>query len=168
MDTDSRALALAEAGAQAAAEIVRGQYETAAAKLDSPIERLLMAAFLQPSLASEYMTQLEVIVPTSGLLAHVQPPPIRGFWVWPQITVGAYRVDFIVASTLYGRTEMVIVECDGHDFHERTKQQAQRDKARDRFLASLGYRVLRFTGSEIYRDPEAVAWEIISILADVT
>ena len=47
------------------------------------------------------------------------------------------------------------VECDGHDFHEKTKEQAARDKKRDRDLQALGYRVLRFSGSEIYRDVNA-------------
>jgi hypothetical protein len=28
--------------------------------------------------------------------------------------------------------DQIIVECDGHDFHERTKQQASRDKAHGR------------------------------------
>ncbi len=44
-----------------------------------------------------------------------------------------------------------VIECDGHDFHERTKEQAQRDKKRDRELQAAGYKVFRFTGSEIWR-----------------
>jgi very-short-patch-repair endonuclease len=56
------------------------------------------------------------------------------------------------------------VECDGHDFHERTKEQAQRDKSRDRYLQANGWRVLRFTGSEIHRTPEKCADEIASII----
>jgi hypothetical protein len=46
-----------------------------------------------------------------------------------------------------------VIECDGHDYHERTKEQAAHDRARDREMQRLGYLVLRFTGSEIWRDP---------------
>lgn len=32
----------------------------------------------------------------------------------------------------------VVVECDGHEFHERTKAQAARDRERDRGLQGIG------------------------------
>lgn len=86
-----------------------------------------------------------------------------------QENVLEYRVDFLFTiknGNLYRR---LVVECDGHDFHDRTKEQAKRDKSRDRNLVSNGYTVLRFTGSEIYRAPEQCAEEIgnvLSMLAD--
>lgn len=43
------------------------------------------------------------------------------------------------------------IYCDGHDFHERTKEQAARDRSIDRKLQQIGWHVFRFTGSEIYR-----------------
>ena len=43
------------------------------------------------------------------------------------------------------------IECDGHDFHEKTKEQAQRDKEKDRILQANGWLIARFTGSEIYK-----------------
>jgi len=52
------------------------------------------------------------------------------------------------------------IELDGHEFHERTKEQAQRDRERDRNLAAIGYQVLRYTGSEIYKD----SYELIAKL----
>ena len=33
------------------------------------------------------------------------------------------------------------MECDGHDFHERTKEQASSDKKRDRSLQAAGFLV---------------------------
>jgi hypothetical protein len=47
----------------------------------------------------------------------------------------------------------LIVECDGHDFHERTKEQAANDRSRDRAAMLAGFEVFRFTGSELWRDP---------------
>lgn len=82
--------------------------------------------------------------------------------VQTQAEIDTYRVDFLVEyrdqpiSETFSR---VVVECDGHDYHERTKQQAKRDKSRDRRLSALGYTVVRFTGSEIWADPFACAKE---------
>jgi hypothetical protein len=44
------------------------------------------------------------------------------------------------------------IYADGHDYHEKTRAQARRDRSIDRRLQSLGYVVYRFTGSEIHRD----------------
>jgi very-short-patch-repair endonuclease len=80
----------------------------------------------------------------------------------PQCAIDDYRVDFLIVTRRgsTGAVEEFVVECDGHDFHERTKEQAERDKGRDRKLQSLGLPVFRFTGSEIFRDPIRKAAEI--------
>jgi very-short-patch-repair endonuclease len=80
-----------------------------------------------------------------------------------QHVVGDYRIDFFLTGydlLLDGPSgdgvqavSSVFVECDGHDFHERTKEQAKRDRKRDRELQKLGIKVFRFTGSEIFADP---------------
>jgi very-short-patch-repair endonuclease len=82
-----------------------------------------------------------------------------------------YRADFLVTLEDWnwelGRHEQLVkiaVEVDGHDFHEKTKQQAQYDKFRDRAMVAEGYKVLRFTGSEVYRDSEDVVTEIEDLL----
>jgi very-short-patch-repair endonuclease len=93
----------------------------------------------------------------------------------PQVTIGEFRVDFVIyvfCGPIYyrwnengengdGELEQVkrephwrklVVECDGHEFHERTKEQAAADKSRDRVLVMQGYDVFRFTGSELWND----------------
>lgn len=72
----------------------------------------------------------------------------------PQFKIGKYRVDFCVLFPACRPSDNfhLVVECDGHDFHERTKEQAQRDKSRDRAIQAAGYQVLRFTGSEIWNN----------------
>ena len=57
-------------------------------------------------------------------------------------------VDFLITC---GRVRLA-VECDGHDFHDRTKERASRDRARDRRLQAAGITVFRFTGSDIHWD----------------
>jgi very-short-patch-repair endonuclease len=90
----------------------------------------------------------------------------------PQHQVHKYRADFVVQRAFWDslagreiRTPEIVVECDGHDYHERTSEQAQHDKSRDRALASLGYTVVRFTGSEIFNRAAECAWEISELLA---
>lgn len=101
----------------------------------------------------------------------------------PQATIGDHRVDFLLS---YYGTKLVqkeklgagsgnnwqeiqvdkkmVVECDGHEFHEKTKDQAQRDKERDRILQSAGYHVFHYTGSELYADAFRGASQIIQFL----
>ncbi len=79
----------------------------------------------------------------------------------PQYPVGRYHVDFAVfVENFHGDILRIAVECDGHDFHEKTKAQAARDKKRDRFLQTEGWRVLRFTGSEIFNRSAECACEV--------
>lgn len=84
-----------------------------------------------------------------------------GYLITPQLQVDQYRVDVAIERVDGQRREpFLVIELDGHDFHERTKEQAQRDKSRDRKLQALGWKVLRFTGSEVYRDPAACCLEV--------
>jgi hypothetical protein len=73
-----------------------------------------------------------------------------------------HRADFLLRiwdkNDLSNKVEIVI-ECDGHDFHEKTKEQARKDRSRDRSLQDIGYFVLRFTGSEIFEDAEKCVTE---------
>lgn len=84
----------------------------------------------------------------------------QGFYVWPQMGVRNYRADFGVLFNVQTGVYRLAVECDGHEFHEKTKEQAQRDKARDREFLEEGWPVMRFTGSEIHRDPMKCADQV--------
>jgi very-short-patch-repair endonuclease len=74
-----------------------------------------------------------------------------------QEKVGPYRADIFIAAP-NGRT--LAIECDGAKFHAETREQVDRDKRRDRYFATHGISVMRFTGSEISRCPEACATEV--------
>jgi hypothetical protein len=58
----------------------------------------------------------------------------------------------------------IIVECDGFAFHN-SKSAFDNDRARDRQLQLYGYRVIRFSGSQINRDPSKISSEIFDLLA---
>lgn len=57
----------------------------------------------------------------------------------------------------------VVVECDGHEFHQKTKAQVAKDRARDRYFVERGYIVIRYTGSEIRRNARLCAEQAIAI-----
>jgi len=86
----------------------------------------------------------------------------------PQFQCGDYRIDFRVTHHENGlNPTCVLIECDGHDYHERTKEQAAADRSRDRALTTAGWKLLRFTGSEIWRDPIKCAEETLQLLTVV-
>lgn len=87
----------------------------------------------------------------------------------PQKQIGKYRVDFEIIHKPFSSKDAepshkIIVECDGHEFHEKTKQQASRDKERDRFLTMEGYTVLRYSGSDIVHHPSRIVSDIDAII----
>lgn len=86
------------------------------------------------------------------------------FFISPQAPIAGFRVDFLMWFILGKSVAGVAVECDGHAFHEKTKQQASRDKARDRAILAAGYPTVRFSGSDIHSSAKSCADEVQSIL----
>ena len=71
-----------------------------------------------------------------------------------------YYLDFaFIADEVEGMISVknpnykLAIECDGHDFHERTKEQVAHDNEREYDLKMQGFDVLRFSGSQIYNHP---------------
>lgn len=95
-----------------------------------------------------------------GWMAH-EKSDVGKYRVTPQLEVGRRRIDIAVEYASYdGVYIQLAVECDGHEFHNATFEQAQSDRARDRELLGYGWTTIRFTGSEIVRNPAAAADEV--------
>lgn len=83
-----------------------------------------------------------------------------------------YRVDFYLQCENWDKDKHlpgnlggdVIIECDGHDFHEKTKEQVIRGNKRDYDLKMEGYEIIHFSGSEIYNEPKECAMKAIDYL----
>lgn len=132
------------------------------AGMESPIEDLFWTSF-NALCAAHYLE----VNPDPEFGVKGEPVPGYGVYVTPQAKIGKYRVDFLVQQNGIGPDEHlrpVIVELDGHDFHDKSKQQRSYEKARDRALIKAGYRVLHYTGSDIFADPFAVAHEVLVML----
>lgn len=57
----------------------------------------------------------------------------------------------------------IIVECDGFQYHSDKKSFTQ-DRIRDRVLQKQGFQVLRYSGSEIYKNPIGVSGNLLDHL----
>jgi very-short-patch-repair endonuclease len=86
------------------------------------------------------------------------------FLVMAQYNWRNYRIDFAVKRT-EAPGKFIFVECDGHDFHERTKEQAERDRSKDREIQQAGIAIFRFTGREIYRDVAQCVGQVLDFTA---
>lgn len=78
-----------------------------------------------------------------------------------------FRVDFLFQVLLKDDYCMkFVIECDGHEFHEKTKEQVRKDKQRERYLMSDNHTLIRFAGSEVYKDPYRCAEEVEDIIGE--
>lgn len=87
--------------------------------------------------------------------------------IFTQVQIGQYRADFALVRMFQGPEVAddyldgpLIVECDGAAFHDATADQLRRDRRRDRVFARDGYTTMRFTGSELFKDPVGCAVEV--------
>ncbi len=72
--------------------------------------------------------------------------------------IAGYVVDFLILGT------PIVLECDGWEFHAKTRAQQEADAARDAHLAELGYISVRFTYHQIVRQPARQARRIAGVI----
>lgn len=99
------------------------------------------------------------------------PDEYLGFHVIPQydfnIDGKTYYVDFLIIFENIkepNKSYTLIVECDGHEFHEKTKEQVKRDNERSYDLKKHGEDILRFSGSQINNDPIKCANDVFDYI----
>lgn len=133
--------------------------------VSSPIEALFLSAIhsLVKKTSETWFEEVAFLRPSNRHSFDARSAPEDTLIIDSQVKIlpdqPKWPVDFTV--TPGGCATKIVVECDGHDFHERTKQQASRDRSRDRQLQTAGFTIFRFTGSELYRDPIACALEVL-------
>lgn len=142
----------------------------------SEIERMLLAHLSVMDVPAFFNWRRNYPYPRLALCLGAYSPEMQlradeeffGLYAQQPMLDGKYRADFLlVAKYEYSeKRSLIVIECDGHDFHERTKEQAARDRQRDRDMTAAGYKVFRFTGSEIWRDAGGCAAEVASFLTN--
>jgi very-short-patch-repair endonuclease len=75
----------------------------------------------------------------------------------PQVEIGPYWVDFALLD------QKVAIEIDGHEYH-KTREQRTYDAQRQRHLEKLGWRVIRFTGTEIQWNAKHCVEDVLVLL----
>ncbi|WP_339161742.1 DUF559 domain-containing protein [Siminovitchia sp. FSL W7-1587] len=136
----------------------KNAYLAGALKCDSPIEQLLLVRIMHWIDSS--ITQYQ----------HYDPNLVMIYDAQREVAACGkkYRIDIYVEVVFKGEEYRFAIECDGHDFHEKTKEQAARDKRRERDLQSAGIHVIRFTGSEIWADAYEKSVEAMKIIEVVS
>lgn len=103
--------------------------------------------------------------------------PCQTIGLMPQRQVGKYFVDFAVSILDHFVNELprhpfellekindlvphYAIEIDGFEWHDKTREQAEADKKRERYIQSQGYIVLRFAAREVIRDPDSCVNEV--------
>lgn len=134
---------------------------------ESPIERRFVMAIAR----SGFISGIAAGSPGCATIAHETGPilyleaqrPIRD----PAEDGEEFRLDFCLTafSSLGAPCVNIGVEIDGHDFHEKTKEQVARDKRRDRAILTSGSvdAVMRFSGSEVHADARGCFAEVVSL-----
>ena len=118
--------------------------------LQSPLERQLFLSLLKSYIRFEIQYPLNWYGETISIEGKSYGDKNNNFK--EVLTV----VDFFIEK----RQAKLCVYTDGHTYHERTEEQAQRDRNIDRKLQEFGFTVLRYTGKDVKENPEKIIYEI--------
>jgi very-short-patch-repair endonuclease len=139
-----RILSTARRRGAPALRAILGDWQTISSTTQASPENL-------PHLRSELEARLLALIGRGGL-----PSPLCN----QKLSVQSNRIE---VDFLWPR-QRVVVEADGKHFHDNSVA-FERDRMRDRALHLSGYRVLRFTYSQIEAEPEEVISTIRRLLA---
>ena len=90
------------------------------------------------------------------LWSKIRRKQLKEFQFYRQKNIGDYIVDF------YCPAAKLIVEIDGGQHY--SEENIVKDEVRDKFLSDLGFRVLRFSNSDVFKNIEGVVEEIYNHL----
>jgi len=80
----------------------------------------------------------------------------------PQFQWAGFRFDFALKVSDADRA-MILIECDGEEFHS-TDEQLANDQKKDAAAKVAGLVLFRFTGSEIFRNPDRCVRLVVEAL----
>ena len=133
-----------------------GMYDFGCSECESPIEKMFYFS---------YQLYINAFVQNEKELYYIIPQyEIR-------TSKNKYRADFvfdtqecIIEDSDYKNDFKLVIECDGHEFHEKTKEQVQKRNERDLELKRLGYDVIHYSGSQIYKNSMKCAKEVFEYI----
>jgi len=82
------------------------------------------------------------------LWSRIRRKQLKGFQFYRQKIIGDYIVDF------YCPAAKVVVEVDGGQHYE--EEGVQKDKVRDQYMEKLGFRVMRFSSRDVFKNLDGI------------
>lgn len=140
-----------------AGEAASAEFEKGTALCESPIERELLAALV---VADWRPFGIETPAVWNLNDKSAVRPACKAIIV-PQLRIGNRRLDFAISVPKHPIGTIIAVECDGADFHNTVE-----DRERDIQLGYFGVITLRFSGSEIKKDPHHCAARVVQACAE--
>ena len=108
-------------------------------KIESPIEQIFITAF---ELYIMFNKKKDIVLFSQKEIKANEKKYIVDFYFEEDEYVNKFNTD-----------KKIIIECDGYEFHQKTKEQVQKDNEREYNLKMAGYEILRFSGTQIYNNP---------------
>jgi len=143
------------------------EWEDAERAIESPVEQLfyiewLFRKFHNHDYEELYLEPQHQDPSTNGFRVDFCFNFIQEVLAWPEcgLKLENGRMLDVITAIKYPK---LAIEIDGHIWHEKTKEQVIRDKKRERILIANGWTVLRFSGSEVYKNPSKCVDEMLSV-----
>ena len=92
------------------------------------------------------------------LWSKIRGKQLKEYQFYRQKNIGDYIVDF------YCPAAKLIVEIDGGQHY--AEENIVKDEARDKFFSDLGFRVLRYSNSDVFKNFEGVVTDIYNHLGN--
>lgn len=108
-------------------------------KIESPIEQIFITAF---ELYIMFNKKKDIFLFSQKEIIANGKKYVVDFYFEEDENVNKFNTD-----------KKIIIECDGYEFHQKTKEQVQKDNEREYNLKMEGYEILRFSGTQIYNNP---------------
>ena len=126
-------------------------------KCESPLEKFFLI---------EWRYQIE---------GYSNPEGFPGFFIYPQFQINNFTIDFAIIYITFDewdkhhknnfvsiKDKILLVEIDSYLWHGAEPEQFAKEKERERELQKEGYKLMRFSGREIYKDVENCVREVIN------
>lgn len=118
--------------------------------LQSPLERMLYLQLLDAKIQFQTQYALNWYGENISTEGKTYGDPQNNFK--EVLTIPDFYID--------KRQKKLCIYTDGHTYHERTEEQAQRDRNIDRKLQELGFQVLRYTGKDVKENCDKIISDI--------
>lgn len=141
------------------------EFFSTARRLESPLELVMLSAVYAAKRSMRFhestgAEMVQYLLRDKGL----------AYVLRAAVPIGSYRADMVLQAEFEegifpsGKAPAaVVIECDGFNYHDKTREQACRDRARDRYMQREGFVVARLAGDEILERPFECVFDVFDL-----